>query len=236
MKRISLLRTEVLMVMLFSALFLFSSCKSESDTDRMRSDRNEGTTDEDKDNTLNNDRTMTGSMTQSMNAAMNNMNETIKNYSITGDSDYDFAMIMMPHHQAAIDMGQAYLNNGQNTALKDMVQKDIEKQKQEIAEIKDWLARQNNYSPGTIDPNYKSRIDKVVADMTGNMDVRVQDNPENTYINTMTSHHQSAIDMAKIEQQYGKINAMKNLSNKIITEQQDGIKKLQDMRTGMMNK
>ncbi len=58
---------------------------------------------------------------------------------ITGDIDNDFASLMIPHHQAAIDNAQAYLTYGNDTQVKTWAQKIIDTQKMEIIELSSWL-------------------------------------------------------------------------------------------------
>ena len=50
----------------------------------------------------------------------------------TGDPDRDFAAMMIPHHQAAIDMAQAELLHGKDERLRRLAQGIIVEQKQEI--------------------------------------------------------------------------------------------------------
>jgi uncharacterized protein (DUF305 family) len=51
----------------------------------------------------------------------------------TGNVDFDFVAMMVPHHQGAIDMAQAELQYGQNPQLKTIAQEIIVDQMQEIA-------------------------------------------------------------------------------------------------------
>ncbi|QNA85490.1 DUF305 domain-containing protein [Sphingomonas sp. So64.6b] len=51
----------------------------------------------------------------------------------TGDVDRDFAAMMIPHHQGAIDMAIAELRHGRNPQLKRIAQEIIIEQQQEIA-------------------------------------------------------------------------------------------------------
>lgn len=51
----------------------------------------------------------------------------------TGDVDRDFAAMMIPHHQGAIDMAIAELKYGHNEQLKRIAQEIIVDQQQEIA-------------------------------------------------------------------------------------------------------
>lgn len=223
MKRMKVTRIQLLMLF-FVVLMVFASCKSESDSNKMSGDK-QGP-----------DMMMSGSMSQSMNAAMKTMMDKMRDYSLTGDADYDFAVLMIPHHQGAIDMSQAYLINGKNQSLKDLAQKNIDNQQQEINDIREWMTRQNETRPSTIDPKYKSSMDNVMKDLSNNMSVQNSDNPDLVFINAMIPHHQAAIDMAKIELQYGKTTRVTELANNIINEQQEDIKNLQNIKTDLMNK
>ena len=50
----------------------------------------------------------------------------------SGDVDHDFAAMMIPHHQGAIDMALLELQYGKNTRLKRLAQEIIVTQRQEI--------------------------------------------------------------------------------------------------------
>ena len=54
----------------------------------------------------------------------------------TGDIDTDFAAMMIPHHQGAIDMAVAYLRYGNNEQLRRIGQEIIIEQWQEIAAMR----------------------------------------------------------------------------------------------------
>jgi hypothetical protein len=54
----------------------------------------------------------------------------------TGGVDRDFVEMMIPHHQGAIDMAQAYLRYGTNEQLKRIAQEIIVDQQQEIAAMR----------------------------------------------------------------------------------------------------
>jgi uncharacterized protein (DUF305 family) len=56
----------------------------------------------------------------------------------TGDPDKDFVMMMVPHHQGAIDMAEVELKYGKDPQLKKMAQDIIDAQKKEIEEFKKW--------------------------------------------------------------------------------------------------
>jgi uncharacterized protein (DUF305 family) len=58
----------------------------------------------------------------------------------SGDADIDFARMMIPHHQGAIDMAQVELAQGKDPALRAMAQDIGKAQEGEIATLKDWLS------------------------------------------------------------------------------------------------
>ncbi len=58
---------------------------------------------------------------------------------MTGDPDKDFVMMMIPHHQGAIDMAKIVIQHGKDAELKKMAQEGIPKQEKEIADMKRWL-------------------------------------------------------------------------------------------------
>ena len=59
--------------------------------------------------------------------------------SMTGDVDYDFAANMRMHHQMAVEMAQAELQNGKNPEMLRMAKDIIAAQKKEIAVFDQWI-------------------------------------------------------------------------------------------------
>lgn len=59
----------------------------------------------------------------------------------TGDADADFLLMMIPHHQSAIDMAEALLAEGDDEETLAMAQAIIDAQQAEIAEMRAMLER-----------------------------------------------------------------------------------------------
>jgi hypothetical protein len=69
------------------------------------------------------------------NAAMTRMMNAMS-VKPTGDIDHDFALMMIPHHQGAVDMALAQLRYGKNEQLRRIAQEIIVEQMQEIAAMR----------------------------------------------------------------------------------------------------
>jgi uncharacterized protein (DUF305 family) len=73
-------------------------------------------------------------------AAMDKMNHTMMSMKMTGDPTRDFVLMMIPHHQSAIDMAEALLKEPDADAdIKAMAEKIISDQQMEIDQLNAWL-------------------------------------------------------------------------------------------------
>jgi uncharacterized protein (DUF305 family) len=70
--------------------------------------------------------------------AMQTMDDSMRKMIPTGDADMDFAMMMIPHHQAGVDMAQTLLKDGKDPQLKRMAMNIISSQQKEIKEMEAW--------------------------------------------------------------------------------------------------
>lgn len=74
-------------------------------------------------------------------AAMESMNCDMAAQQMTGNADHDFASMMARHHQAAIDMARVEVEQGRDPEMKRTAQEMIQKQQQEITELRAWMSR-----------------------------------------------------------------------------------------------
>ena len=81
-----------------------------------------------------------GEMQHDMRTTMKAMMDNMMNMKMSGNTDKDFVMMMIPHHESAVSMAEAEIANGKDAALKKMAQKMINDQSREIKEFKAWLA------------------------------------------------------------------------------------------------
>lgn len=57
----------------------------------------------------------------------------------SGDSDVDFVRLMLPHHEAAIDMAKSELLHGKDPQMLRLAQEIITDQQSEIQLMEQWL-------------------------------------------------------------------------------------------------
>ncbi len=65
----------------------------------------------------------------------------------SGMVDADFLLMMIPHHQSAIDMARVELEQGQDEETRAMAQEIIDAQEAEIAEMRAMLERMGVEAP-----------------------------------------------------------------------------------------
>ena len=70
---------------------------------------------------------------------MESMHEALSSLKSTGNNDEDFVQLMLPHHQAAIDMAKAELMHGQDPQMRRLAQEIITDQQSEIELMQLWL-------------------------------------------------------------------------------------------------
>jgi uncharacterized protein (DUF305 family) len=64
----------------------------------------------------------------------------------SGNDDLDFVNLMLPHHQAAVDMAKTELLHGSDPQMRRLAQEIITDQESEIQLMQLWLGRQRTQS------------------------------------------------------------------------------------------
>jgi len=70
---------------------------------------------------------------------MEKMHRAMASVEASGDGDVDFVRLMLPHHQAAIDMAKTQLLYGKDPQMRRLAQEIITDQQSEIALMHLWL-------------------------------------------------------------------------------------------------
>ena len=72
-------------------------------------------------------------------ASMDKMHMAMGAVARSGNSDVDFVRLMLPHHQAAIDMAKTQLLYGKDPQMRRLAQEIITDQESEIELMQAWL-------------------------------------------------------------------------------------------------
>jgi uncharacterized protein (DUF305 family) len=78
---------------------------------------------------------------QAMDTSMKKMDRDMAAAPTNGDIDHDFATMMMPHHQGAIDMAKAELRYGKDPVMRRLAQEILVDQQSEIDAMQLWLTK-----------------------------------------------------------------------------------------------
>jgi uncharacterized protein (DUF305 family) len=82
-----------------------------------------------------------------MKDSMERMDNGMKSGLMNGDVDHDFATMMMPHHQGAIDMAKAELLYGKDPVMRRLAEEIVVDQQSEIQAMQLWLSKQPTTTP-----------------------------------------------------------------------------------------
>jgi len=72
-------------------------------------------------------------------ASMDKMHMAMEAVEYSGNSDFDFVRLMLPHHQAAVDMAKTQLLHGKDPQMRRLAQEIITDQQLEIEVMQLWL-------------------------------------------------------------------------------------------------
>ncbi|MGO1375749.1 MAG: CopM family metallochaperone [Psychrobacter sp.] len=146
------------------------------------------------------------------------------------DPDTAFAKAMLGHHRGAIEMAKIQLKYGSDEEIRQLAQDIIDNQQVEIAILNKWLASH----PDTVKPkpNTEAMQEAYARSMdvlNGDMVLGIADPvPDMAFARGMLPHHISAVEMAKIQLEYGTNGEMRQLAKDIIDAQQAEIQLMQN--------
>ena len=84
---------------------------------------------------------------QEMKGSMERMDRHMATAPMNGNADHDFASMMIPHHQGAIDMAKAELIYGKDPVMRRLAQEILVDQQSEIDAMQLWLGKKSTGNP-----------------------------------------------------------------------------------------
>ena len=146
------------------------------------------------------------------------------------DPDTAFAKGMLGHHRGAVDMAKIELKYGTDETMRILAQDIIDSQQLEIDILNKWLASHPDApkpKPNTeaMQEAYAKGMNTMHSDMMLGIAEPVADM---AFARGMLPHHIGAVDMAKVQLQYGTDEEMRKLAQDIIDAQQPEIELIQN--------
>lgn len=144
-------------------------------------------------------------------------------------ADRDFLQMMIPHHEGAINMADYEIAHGRNREMIQLAKSIKAEQEVQIRQMQLSLSKSESLVvTGTqhIEPN-KQMMVVMMDKMPSN---KIPANTDKAFAATMIPHHQAAIDMAKVELQYGADKNTKRLAEMIISEEQVEIEQMKKIK------
>lgn len=144
-------------------------------------------------------------------------------------ADSMFTMMMIPHHQQAVEMSDIILaKDGVDQRVRDLAQQIKDAQAPEIEMMESWLDEWGMPSSGGMEGMNQGDGMMSDDDMTA---LEAADGPEagRLYLEQMIEHHQGAIEMAQDELDDGANPDVLALAQQIITSQTAEIATMQEL-------
>lgn len=166
---------------------------------------------------------------QSMMSLMQRNRNMVKSMQSTGDPDKDFAAMMKAHHMGATQMAQLEVAQGQDPQLKQMAQKMIDEQQEEMTEFDAFLTNNTTSRQDSAQGGSSAFYQQVMNQMkSSNMNMDHSGSVDQQFAQMMIPHHQGSVDMARAYLKNGaNEEKLKRMANKLITDQQQEINNLQ---------
>ncbi|MCQ9327287.1 CopM family metallochaperone [Neisseria dentiae] len=165
--------------------------------------------------------------TQAYLAMMGAMGDKMSVAGSLADPDVAFVSGMIPHHIGAVEMAKVQLEYGKDETMRKLAQAIIDGQQAEIDLMNGWLNGKDTTTQNANAPHAKAYA-AGKAHHEAMMAAINEPNPDVAFAKAMIPHHQGAVEMAKVQLQFGKDEKMKKLAQDIIKAQEPEIKLMQD--------
>lgn len=144
----------------------------------------------------------------------------------SGNPDRDFAAMMISHHKGAVQMARAELASGSDAEIRKLAEDIIAAQEDEIAEMERVMTA---LPEGDVQANSAS-YDALMGSMHGMMSEHPTPtgNTDKDFVQSMIPHHEGAVEMAKVQLQYGRDEKLRTMARKMIDDQTREISQMKD--------
>jgi len=138
-----------------------------------------------------------------------------------------FIAMMIPHHEMALDMGRAELENGDDPQVRRLARTIVDEQRKEIAQMRNWYLEWFGEEPPVMPMSGAMAMMGMSMDHTT---IESADDPDREFLRLMIPHHAGAILMADMLLAGEPRDELAQLAREIVAAQSNEIGDMQEMR------
>lgn len=151
----------------------------------------------------------------------------------TGNASLSFLKGMIPHHESAIAMSEAYLKYGGESKQLEAMAKDIIKAQQEEIKQMNALVKQyeeNGESNAEKETEYLKKYNEMLkSHATHHVDPETTKSIDQAFAEGMIAHHQMAVEMSRDILEFTDHDEIRQLAQSIIDAQEKEIEEMQNL-------
>jgi uncharacterized protein (DUF305 family) len=132
---------------------------------------------------------------------------------------------MIQHHRGAIEMAKMVADHTQRPELRQLAEKIISTQQQDIGQMTKWLADWYKASPQEV---ANEKADKEMKPHMSMLQAKRDADFDKAFLEMMPNHHPMAVEMAEQAEKKATHPELKELAAKIATDQQNEIKQMKN--------
>lgn len=144
-------------------------------------------------------------------------------------SDVMFLQMMLPHHEQGVQIAQLAKDHPARPAVKELAAAIEVTQESEISDMKHWLTDWHQPTTGTMDPQAHAAhggMRMTDPDLVGALTKTSGPEFERKFLDVLTGHQHSAVELARTETTDGSNPQAKELANRIVESRTAEIKQL----------
>jgi uncharacterized protein (DUF305 family) len=139
------------------------------------------------------------------------------------DFEQSFLQQMIQHHRSAVEMAKMVSDHTKRAELRELANKIISSQQQEIDQMTGWLKSWYNASPKEIaNEEADKEMKPHMSMLSGKKDAAF----DKAFLEMMPKHHHMAVEMAEQAEKKATHPELKELAAKIAKDQQQEIKQM----------
>jgi uncharacterized protein (DUF305 family) len=171
--------------------------------------------------------TATGALGHNPNGQVDPMNASLQ--PLRGaEFEQSFLQQMIQHHRSAIEMAKMVPDHTQRAELRQLAEKIISAQQQEIEQMTKWLMDWYKTSPKEV---ANEKADKEMKPHMSMLQAKKDADFDKAFLEMMPKHHHMAVEMAEQAESKATHPELKELASKIAKDQQAEIKQMKSWAT-----